>query len=234
MSYGRNMTLMVPRWTPMVKILIIACVATSVLQLGAGADMVSIFGLTPYLVLHKFFLWQLVTYLFLHGGVFHLLFNMLALWMFGSELEGTLGARVFLRFYFVCGVGAGLLSVVATPSSVVPTIGASGSVYGILMAYGMFYPNRIVYLYIFPIPAKYLVAGLAVFAFLSALSQPGGSIAHVAHLGGMLFAYLFLKGWLSPVKIRQEFFRWRLKRMRQRFKVVENKKAKKEDDFWIN
>ncbi len=234
MSYGRNMTLMVPVWTPVVKVLILACCATFVLQLGAGGEMVSIFGLTPYLVLHKLFLWQLATYLFLHGGLFHLVFNMLALWMFGSELERHLGGRIFLRFYAVCGVGAGLLSVLAAPSSPVPTVGASGSIYGILAAYGMLFPNRIVYLYIFPIRAKYLVMGLAAFAFLSALSQPGSPIAHVAHLGGMIFGFLFVKGWLSPGKIRQEFFRWRLNRMRKRFKVLENKRPKKEDDFWIN
>lgn len=222
------------RLTPMVKYLIGICAGVFVLQWLSGPEMVLIFGLTPQLVLGKFFLWQLGTYLFLHGGFWHIFFNMFALWMFGSELERYLGSHRFLQFYFITGVGAGLLSVVLDPSSSIPTIGASGSIYGILMAYGMLFPNRLVYLYfLFPVKVKYFVAFLGVVAFLSAFSSPGSTIAHVAHLGGMIFAFLYLKGWLSVSNLRQLYYRWRLKRLRRRFTVYDGERKKRDDDFWI-
>lgn len=229
------MTLMLPRWTPLVKTLIIVCAAVFVLQLAAGPEIISIFGLTPYLVLKKFFVWQVATYLFLHAGLGHLFVNMFTLWMFGSELERSLGRRNFLKFYFAAGMGAGLLSILVNPFSQIPTIGASGSIYGILMAYGMLYPNRIIYLYfLFPVKVKYFVAVIGAVAFLFSISAPGSTTAHIAHLGGMIFAFVYLKGWFSWSKIRQSYFRWRLNRMRQRFKVYENERRKSEDDFWIN
>ena len=100
-----------PNLTTMVKYLVIASAATFVLKFGAGDEMVLIFGLTPYVVLEKLFVWQLFTYLFLHGDFWHLFFNMFALWMFGSELERYWGSREFLRFFLVTGVGAGVLSI---------------------------------------------------------------------------------------------------------------------------
>lgn len=224
-----------PQITPRVKVLIIACVGTFLLQLLAGREVELIFGLRPAFVLSKFFLWQLGTYLFLHGGLGHLLINMLILWMFGSEMERYLGSRRFLQFYFITGVGAGVLSVLADPSSQIPIIGASGAIYGILMAYGMLFPDRLVYLYfLFPIKVKYLVAVLGAIALVSALGAPGSNIAHVAHLGGMVFAFLYLRGWLFPSNIKQAYYRWRLNRMRRKFKVYESERRRKEDDFWIN
>ena len=128
---------MVPQLTPMVKYIVIACVGTALLQwLGAGREMVVIFGMTPYLVLSKLFLWQIVTYLFLHGGFGHLFWNMFSLWMFGCELERHWGSREFLKFFLITGMGAGVLSIVFQPFSEIPTIGASGAIYGILMAFG--------------------------------------------------------------------------------------------------
>ena len=232
-----------PRITGMVKLLIIANVAVFLWNLLAGFagahEIIRIFGLTPALVVTRLYFWQLVTYLFLHGGFFHILFNMFALWMFGSELERTWGSRAFLRYYFVTGVGAGLFSVLADPFSMIPTIGASGAVYGILLAYCMLFPERYVYLYmLIPVKVKYFVAFLGALAFLSALGSPGSTVAHIAHLGGMVVGLVYLKGWFSLGRIRQSYYRWKLQKMRQRFDVHhggrDNRRPRKDDDFWIN
>ncbi len=232
---GRYVT-MGPTLTPTVKNLVITCAVVFLLQmLGAGREMVGIFGLTPYLIVSKLFLWQIGTYLFLHGGFGHMFWNMFALWMFGCELERHWGSREFLKFFLVTGMGAGLLSIVFQPFSTVPTIGASGAVYGILMAYGLMFPERHVYLYfLFPIKVKYFVSVLGVITFVSAFSTPGSTVAHMAHLGGMLVGLFYMKGWISISGIRQSYHRWRLKRMRERFKVYDGEKPRRKDDFWIN
>ncbi|MDA2936878.1 rhomboid family intramembrane serine protease [Acidobacteria bacterium AH-259-A15] len=237
MRYGpRSYVTMGPTLTPMVKKLVIVSAATFLLQgLGAYEEMLEYFGLIPYLVLSKLHLWRIGTYLFLHGGFWHLFWNMFALWMFGCELERYWGSREFLRFFLITGIGAGLLSILFQPFSLVPTIGASGAIYGILMAYGMMFPERLVYLYfLFPVKVKYFVGFLGAITFFSAFSSPGGPIAHMAHVGGMVFAFLYLKGWLSISGIRQAYYRWRLRRMRRRFKVYDSEERKREDDFWIN
>lgn len=244
MAFPRGSYLTIgPGLTPMVRWLVLINAAVFFWQILAGivgsGQIIQIFGLTPYLFLTQLFLWQVVTYLFLHGDFWHIFFNMFALWMFGSELERYWGSRTFLKFYFITGVGAGLLSVIFDPFSLAPTIGASGAIYGILMAYGMMFPERYVYLYfLFPVKVKYFVAVLGLIAFVSALSSPGSTVAHVAHLGGMVFAFFFLKGWLSLSTLRQSYYRWRLKRMRDRFKVYESERStrerRREDDFWIN
>lgn len=236
MSYGSYRVTIGPTLTPMVKYLVITCALVFLLQkIGAEREMTLIFGLTPNLVLQKLFIWQLVTYLFLHGNFWHILFNMFALWMFGCELERYWGREEFFKFFLVSGMGAGVLSILFNPASQVPTIGASGAVYGILMAYGMMFPERMVYLYfLFPVKVKYFVAVLGLIAFLSALGSPGSTIAHVAHLGGMVFAFLYLKKWLSLSGLRQIYYRWKLKRMRKRFQVYDSERRKKEDDFWIH
>lgn len=240
MSFGPRPTVKFgPTLTPMVKYLMMTCAGAFLLQwLGDNRAMIQIFGLTPYQVLSKLFLWQTVTYLFLHGGFGHLFWNMFPLWMFGSELERYWGGKEFLRFFLVTGIGAGLLSIAVQPFSPVPTIGASGAVYGVLMAYGLMFPERMVYLYfLFPVKVKYFVGFLGVVTFYSALSSPGGTIAHMAHLGGMVFAFLYLKGFLSLSGMRQSYHRWKLQRMRAKFKVYDSERRKekpKEDDFWIN
>ena len=110
------------------------------------------FGLVPSLVWSKFKIWQLFTYLFIHGGIFHIFFNMFVLWMFGKDLESQWGKMEFLLFYFVCGIGAGLITVLFSVNSTVPIVGASGAIYGLLLAYGFTYPNHMVYLYgLFPL-----------------------------------------------------------------------------------
>jgi membrane associated rhomboid family serine protease len=225
-----------PALTPMVKSLVTVCGAVYLLQLlGAGREMIVIFGLTPWWVLSKLFLWQPATYLFLHGSFWHLFWNVFGLWMFGGELERYWGKREFLRFFMITGVGAGILSILFEPFSQIPTIGASGAVYGILMAYGVMFPERLVYLYfLFPVKVKYFVAVLGIITFISTLNSSGSAVSHVAHLGGMVFAFLYLKGWLTVSGARQAYYRWKLKRMRERFKVYDSEQRKREDDFWIN
>ena len=124
-----------------------------------------VFGLTPQLVLTQLWLWQPVTYMFLHGGVTHILFNMLILWMFGVQLERIWGQQFFLRYFFVTGIGAGLATIAmallpfgfAEPTYLVPTIGASGAIYGLLVAFALYYPETpILMFFLFPVPAKYL------------------------------------------------------------------------------
>src|SRR5689334_22007685 len=188
-----------PSITPAVKSLIIANVVAFGMQQITSNQMLVIFGLTPALVTGQFFFWQLVSYLFLHGGLMHLVFNMFGLWMFGSDLERSWGSAFFLRYYFLTGIGAGLLSVAVHPSSTQVTIGASGAIYGVLLAFGMMYPNRMLLLYfVVPVKAKYFVAGLGALSFISALQSPGSPVAHLAHLGGMLFGLAYLKGWIRP------------------------------------
>ncbi len=146
-----------------------------------------------------FFPWQLLTYGFLHGSVMHILFNMFMLWMFGRELEMVMGPRRFLTYYLTCVVGAGIVQLVVAEmqGGGYPTIGASGGVFGILLAFGMTFPNRMIMLLFPPIPmrAKYLVvlAGLMELYFGATGSAPG--IANFAHLGGMLFGFGLLMYW---------------------------------------
>jgi membrane associated rhomboid family serine protease len=192
-------------------------------------------GLVPTLVIHKFWLWQAVTYMFLHGGIFHIVFNMLALWMFGAELERIWGTRYFLKFYFVTGVGAGLLTVLFSllpfefahqiQGSIV--IGASGAIYGLLLAYALYFPDRPIYMYfVFPIPAKIFVAIMGAIAFFSSLSEAGG-VANATHLGGLLIGYLYLKGArmhpLSELKYR--YLKWKINRVRKKFDVYSGGRA---------
>lgn len=246
MRYGSQVAIG-PSLTPTVKIIIIANCAIFVLQLIFGSTVIRWFGLTPALVLFGLHIWQPFTYLFLHAGLGHLLFNMLGLWMFGSDLERHWGSNRFLRFFFFTGAGAGVLSVLVHPSSTVPTIGASGAVYGILMAFALLFPDRIIFLaFLPPIRVKYLVMIMGFIAFVMAIGQSGTPIDHIAHLGGMAFAFLYVKGWVSPVGIRESIFRWRLKRLQRRFKVYEGQREnprprtssrprnRRDGDFWIN
>ncbi|MFN8006265.1 MAG: rhomboid family intramembrane serine protease [Terriglobia bacterium] len=181
--------------TPVVRNIIIACVAVFVMELIAGEPLAYFFSLTPALVFQKFYFWQLFTYLFLHDrhGIFHLLFNMLSLFMFGCEMERYWGSKRFFQFYCLTGIGAGLC-VLAIPSNFyTSTIGASGAIYGVLLAYGLTFPDRIIYFFIFPLPARYFVLINAGLIFFTALYSSNSGISNAAHLGGMGFAYLYLK-----------------------------------------
>jgi len=143
--------------------------------------------------------WQLVSYGFLHGGLGHLFFNMFALYMFGRPAEQVWGPQRFLVYYFVCLVGAGVLQLVvaAATGSVYPTIGASGAVFGLLLAFGMMFPNSTIMLLIPPIPmkAKYFVIGYGLLTLYFGLSGTMSGVAHFAHLGGMLFGLGLILYW---------------------------------------
>lgn len=143
----------------------------------------------------NFWPWQLVTYMFMHGGFGHLFFNMLALWMFGMELESSWGSRKFLLFYLVCGIGAGIANLLIAPlfGQAAPTVGASGAVFGVLLAFGLLYPDRPIYLYfLLPIKAKYFIAGYIGLELFYGVTGTSDGIAHVAHLGGAAVGFLFI------------------------------------------
>lgn len=215
--------------TPVVKFLLIANTAVFFLQLFLPSDIVLLFGLVPALVWQDFYLWQLFTYQFLHGGLFHILFNMLALWMFGCDLERRWGSEFFLKYYFVSVIGGGILNTLFVPGQTAPSIGASAGIYGILLAYGLIYPNRIVYFYfLFPIKMKHFVWIIGAIAFYSSITASQGGIAHLAHLGGMLFGYVYLR-WGNPwdhFKLYRD--RRRLARLKRRFQVIHG--GKDDDD----
>ena len=215
---------------PAVKWLLIANVAVFVLDYLAmlvwGRDPFRVLGLIPREVLGKGYLWQLVGYMFVHGGLWHILINMLTLWMFGMDLERGWGRRRFLEYYFLCGAGAGLCVIAASAlfggmSS--RTIGASGAVYGLLLAFGMLYPDRVVlFSFLFPMKAKYFVMIIGAIAFLSSF-EGGTGVSHVAHLGGMIFGYLYLRMRLPRLNllsgVRRRYRDWKLARSQRRFRV---------------
>src|SRR6266850_3364624 len=189
-------------------------------------SLVNQLGLVPARVVPE--IWRLATYMFVHGGVFHILFNMLALWMFGAELERRWGTRYFLKYYFVTGIGAGVLTVLF---SVLPfpfaqqvhysnVIGASGAIYGLLLAYAIYFPDRPILLLVFWVPARICVAILGAIALLTSFSGVGG-VANATHLGGIVVGYLFLKSArvhpLSELKYR--YLKWKINRVRKKFDV---------------
>ena len=167
------------------------------------------FGLVPAKLWTSFMIWQPFTYLFLHGGFIHLLFNMFILWMFGRDLENNWGFIPFLKYYFACGIGAGIITSIFGWGSFIPVIGASGAVYGLLLAYGITYPNRLVYLYgIFPIKVKFMVIGMGIAAFFASMTSIDSTISHVTHIAGMLVGLIFLQ-----YKINFKYFKiWLIKR----------------------
>jgi membrane associated rhomboid family serine protease len=209
------------RITPGVKGLIIANVCVFGLQVMSGlvgwVPLERDFGLQFHRVFGTLAVWQLVTYMFLHAPtwLWHLILNMLMLWMFGTEVERVWGTRPFLRYYFVCGIGAGLVTVVTFRDS--NTIGASGAVFGVMLAYAMMYPRREILVWmLFPMQARYFVMLCAGIEMFSLLGLPDG-VAHTAHLGGMLFGWLYLKRAWRVREIWRDL-RWRLRR--RRFRVM--------------
>jgi membrane associated rhomboid family serine protease len=180
-----------------VRALLIATIASFMLQLGAGDGMITSLALWP--LQGNFMPWQLVTYAFLHGNLVHLAFNMYGLWLFGSELEYLLGRRLLLRLYFASVLSAGLMQLLATSftGGVYPTVGASGGVFGILLAYAMFFPNRIIVLLIppIPLPAWLFVMLYAGIELTLGVTGTQAGVAHFAHLGGMIGGYLVIRRW---------------------------------------
>ncbi len=184
------------RMPPAVKGLIIANVAVFLMSLAAGPQFDAMFGLVPARVLQNRWLWQPLTYLFVHGGIWHLLFNMFALWMFGVPVEAQWGTRQFLKFYFICGLGAAAASLALSPHSLVPVIGASGAIYGLLVAFAMLYPDAVVYLWLFfPMKASHMAILFGVLEFYFGATGLTPGIANFAHLGGMITGYVYLRWW---------------------------------------
>ena len=248
---GRTLSLSFPPFTKAVKWLILTNAAVylllellKVFSPDVGDGLFVLLSLMPQMVMHGA-VWQLATYSFVHGGLFHLLFNMLALWMFGAQFESDWGRKQFLEFYFFCVVGAALITTAVSYShlgGVTPrtiTVGASGGIYGILMAFGMIYGEREIML--FPIPfsirAKYFVAGIAFIALVGAIGAAapgrGEAVAYFAHLGGLLFGFLYLK--LLPKRglafgaseryfsLRNSYYRWKRRRAARKFEVYMRK-----------
>ena len=194
--------------TPVIKKLVIVMGAVFLLQMVVSGRINLYLGLVPILVWKKFFLWQLGTYIFLHGGISHILFNLLALWMFGGELESNWGSRKFLFYFFFCGIGAGICTVAFSPYQFIPVIGASGAIYGILLAYGWLFPNRLIYIYfLFPIPAKYLVIIYGLLELYSSMEGTGGGIAHLTHLGGLFFGLIYMAYPYIRQKVRRSYYK---------------------------
>ena len=197
--------------TPVIKKLIILTAALFFLQGIVSSRITLYLGLVPLLVWKKFFLWQLFTYIFLHGGISHILFNLLALWMFGGELESYWGSGKFLRYFLFCGIGAGICTVVFSPYQFIPVVGASGAIYGILLAFGWLFPNRLIYLYLLvPIPAKYFVIIFGLIELYSSMDGTGGGVAHLTHLGGLIFGILYMAYPIIRQKVRREYYKRRL------------------------
>ena len=155
-------------------------------------DLAQIFGLSSNSVWPM--IWQPFTYMFIHGDFFHVFMNMFVLWMFGSEMESIWGKKEFLKFYFITGIGSGLIWLVFNFSGNAVLIGASGAIYGILLAYGLMFPNRKVLIYfLFPVKVKYFVIFLGLMAFVSSLSYSGSNISHLTHLSGMMIGFVYMK-----------------------------------------
>jgi membrane associated rhomboid family serine protease len=193
---------------PIIKKLLILMGIVFLLQTFVSGRINFYLGLVPILVWKKFFLWQLATYIFLHGGIAHLLFNLFALWMFGGELENYWGSRKFLFYFFFCGIGAGICTVLLSPYQFIPVIGASGAIYGILLAFGWLFPNRPIYIYfLFPIPAKYMVIIFGLIELFASMEGTGGGIAHLTHLGGLLFGLIYMGYPAIRRKIRREYYK---------------------------
>ena len=156
-------------------------------------DLAQIFGLSSGDVWPM--IWQPVTYMFIHGDFFHVFMNMFVLWMFGSEMESIWGSREFIKYYFITGIGSGIIWLLLNISnSYSVLIGASGAIYGILLAYGLMFPNRKILIYfLFPIKVKYFVILLGSVAFISSIGDSGSNISHLTHLSGMLIGFIYLR-----------------------------------------
>jgi membrane associated rhomboid family serine protease len=243
--------------TPAIRNLVLACAGVflvqTLLEMFASplvnAQVNHLFGLAPWYMVHGLRIWQPVTYLFMHGGLLHLLFNMLFLWMFGADLERAWGTHRFYVYFFLTGIGAGLINVLVKTlldphakglSVAIPTIGASGAIYGVLLAAAIMFPDRQIWLIPFPvtIPMKIYVAGAIAIEFFSTLGTGGDNVSHVTHLGGALVGYLYLRRGLFLYRVRNDYLDWKRRRTRKKFEVYmrdhKNEPPDSSDDRWVN
>jgi membrane associated rhomboid family serine protease len=243
--------------TPAIQWLIIANVVVYILEnflqvfwgLSAYGWFLHMFGLVPSGVTHGLRIWQPFTYLFLHSvsTIWHILTNMFMLWMFGRELELVWGRNRFLQYFFLTGVGAGLIEVLVKtlpifwgyPPSDTPTIGASGAIFGVLLACAILFPDRQVY--IFPLPIKIsmrtVVIIMTALEFLGTFGVGGDNISHICHLGGMLVGYIYLRRGSFLYSVRNQVSDWKLERNKKRFQVYMNKHKQEppsRPDRWVN
>lgn len=226
----------IPQMTPVVRKLIIACVSIWVVQFllarMANIHLAQLFGVSAEDVIRGR-IWQPVTYIFMHstGSIFHVALNMLFLWMFGTELERVWRQRAFLRYFLVCGIGGGLAATILGLFSDerTVTIGASGAVFGLLIAYGIVFAERtILFMLIFPMKAKTMALIMFVILFFNTFGQSSDNISHIAHLGGAIAGFLYLKrAWRIGSFYRD--LKWRYQR--KRFKVMQ---SEGDDDRWVN
>ncbi|MCQ9204842.1 MAG: rhomboid family intramembrane serine protease [Omnitrophica bacterium] len=210
-----------------VKVLIIINVVVFIIiNLSRTFPWADIFGMVPVFIVKKFWLWQFFTYMFLHYGLWHLVLNMLMLYFFGPAIEQAWGRKEFLTYYFFTGIGASLCSFLISPGSLTPTIGASGAIFGILVAYAAMFPDSVILLFlIFPMKMKYAIFVLAGINLLGAISNPGSGIAYFAHLGGGLFGYLYLKNeWL-----KFKLLNFSLANFKQKSKIRPSQRKKPQD-----
>jgi rhomboid family protein len=233
---------------PGVKWLLISNVAVFLLTLltalRGNSFVTSWFALVPTEVFPGLQLWRLVTYMFVHGGTMHILWNMLALWMFGKDIESAWGTTRFLKFYFTAGIVAGLCVVVLSyvfrtdPT----TVGASGAILAVMVAFGMMYPDVVVFLLLFPIKAKYFVMIIAAITILGPFEASQG-ISHFAHLGGLAFGFVYMKarwgagsrGYGRPgpfTTLRARYKQWQIERAKRKFQVYMKKHGR--GGPWVN
>jgi len=221
--------------TPGVKGLMIFNAIAYLLQTFYDEQMIHLLGLTPLYFWSEAAIWQPVTYMFLHGGVMHLLFNMLALWMFGGQLESFWGTKFFIRYYFITGIGAGLCNAVITPDSHAAIIGASGAVYGLLAAYGLLFPNAMIYVWgLIPLRSKYFVLIFGGIEFVSSLRPGISPVAHLVHLGGMVIGVIYLKWGSINFWLKRQLRDWNRNREsgeRRRNFEAEEKLRREVDDL---
>ena len=199
------------------------------LQTAEGLDahipysrvVVQLLGLVPLTIVRDGTFWQPFTYMFVHREFIHLLFNMLALWWFGADVERQWGSKLFMRYYLVTGIGAALCSIALSWNSPVATIGASGAIFGLLLAFGMLFPNRVIYLYfIIPVKAKYCVAAFGLLEFLTLMWADGDGVNRVAHLGGMFFGLAWFGYYRYGLDVGSLWRRYKRKRMRSRLRLI--------------
>lgn len=211
-----------------VKWIIIANVVMFVATL-AMPWLVDYLGLTPKLVFERGWFWQLATYMFLHASPIHILLNMLGVWMFGVELERRRGTAFFARYYAITGIGGGLTFLVVSllplaaseATYVTPAVGASGALFGLLMAFAMAFPHRpILMMLLIPVPAWIFVMIYGGLALLNTF-QPGRGVADAAHLGGLIFGYFYLKGGPGGLvgELKYRYLKWKMNRLRRKFDV---------------
>lgn len=222
---------------PAIKTLLIVMIAVFVGQTFAGLfggenltrQILLWLGLVPLAVVKGLRIWQPFTYIFLHGGLWHILINLLVLWMFGCDVERAWGSKRFYQYFFLCGVGAGIIDVIAScvPAafgheiSAIPTIGASGAIFGVLVAAAVMFPDREVFLILPPVTLTYRVYVWAMVAieFFVTLTAPGDSIAHFCHLGGIAIGYVYLRRGSFFFNARNTMSDWKQRRLRKKFEV---------------